>query len=249
MSFSVKDRGRNNEIVAPLGTDRANLRVDVVGNENRIRFEPGAVIHGTKISIRGDGNVLHFGRDATLGSSEGKRPQISIAGNANALLLGARCTFAAEVVIESDEGTIDVGDMTICGKSVFRLVDASTISLGRHCRVGTASQITDGFMHPFFEENGLNTPDIGGHVAIGERVWLKAQVQVFGFSSIGADSVVTAASCVVGALPERCLAGGAPAHVLEEDLRRICNRGRSAIRISGVATGTAQLGDKSGPSC
>lgn len=110
-------------------------------------------------------------------------------------------------------GTLEIGDRVgISGAAIYC---ATGIRIGNDVLLGANCRIYDTDFHPLTALDRLRgNPPLTAPVAIGNQVWLGANVTVLKGVTIGERTVVAAGSVVVTDLPADCLAGGVPAKVI-----------------------------------
>ena len=90
---------------------------------------------------------------------------------------------------------------------------ATSVTLGERCNVAWGVTIMDTDFHVVDADRARMAP-----VAIGDDVWLGADVLILQGSSIGSGTVIGARSVVRGSIPERSLAVGQPAKVVRSNV-------------------------------
>lgn len=142
------------------------------------------------------------------------------------IVVGARCKFRSAVwsnlaginrpcvLATVGEGArLTIGED--CGFSGTVIGAALSVTIGARVMAGVNSMISDTDWHPVDAvaraagDEGATAP-----VAIGDDVWLGANVLVLKGASIGAGSSIAANSVVTGSIPAGVLAGGVPARVI-----------------------------------
>ena len=100
--------------------------------------------------------------------------------------------------------------------NVLELLRDGRLELGEHCMLANGCFVTDADHR--FEDPVVPVPWQGftsrGPTRIGANVWLGANVVVTSGVTIGERCVVGANAVVTHDLPARCVAVGAPAHVV-----------------------------------
>ncbi len=125
----------------------------------------------------------------------------------NAALTPIELTVMDRAVLEIGEGTyINYGTSIAAAKSV---------SIGKHCLIGTYVNITDNNFHQIDPDHRYELPE-SFPVVLADRVWLGTRVIVLPGVTIGEGSVIGAGSVVTHDIPARVLAAGVPAKVIRE---------------------------------
>ena len=136
---------------------------------------------------------------------------------------GSRIIIEDDVVIDSfvkikpagGTGDVLIGRGTVINAGCV-LYTGNGIRIGRHVLIAANCTIAP-TNHAFADatrligEQGFQ-PSRGG-ITIGDGVWIGANTVLVDGATVGAGSVVGAASLVRGDLPERCIALGVPAQV------------------------------------
>jgi acetyltransferase-like isoleucine patch superfamily enzyme len=135
---------------------------------------------------------------------------------AGRLTIGPHAYFEPGVWLTSDTGRIAIGGGSFLNLNVM-IAAVESVSLGEHCMLANGCLVTDG--NHRFDDFDKPVPWQGfttkGPVALGDNVWLGANVVVTSGVTIGRRSVIGANSVVIGDIPEFSIAAGAPAKVLK----------------------------------
>lgn len=112
---------------------------------------------------------------------------------------------------------IHIGTCTYINRNTF--LDAiESLKIGNHCAIGPGCYITDHDHGLDLSVPPLEQPMISKPTKIGDRVWIGANVTILKGVTIGNDTVVGAGSVVTKDLPEKVIAVGVPAKVINERL-------------------------------
>lgn len=108
---------------------------------------------------------------------------------------------------------IYIGASTYINRNTF--LDASeSLTIGQQCAIGPNCYISDHDHDSSMNLPPLEQPLISKPTAIGDRVWLGANVTVLKGVNIGNDAVVGAGSVVTKNIPAGAIAIGNPARVI-----------------------------------
>lgn len=96
-------------------------------------------------------------------------------------------------------------------------IDSLPITIGTRTLIGPGCSFYSG-THPVdpFLRNGLQGPEMGKPIVIGEDCWLGGNVIVLPGVTIGRGSTIGAGSVVTKDVPDYCIAAGNPARVLRK---------------------------------
>lgn len=143
--------------------------------------------------------------------------QIEIPRNFDQIELEAGCSIDRGVVLlcsgeSQTRPKIQIGTGTYINRNTF-LDAAYSLVVGQHCAIGPGCYITD-HDHGCEADLPLEQPLITKPVAIGNRVWIGAQVKILKGVTIGADAVVGAGSVVTKDVPANAIVAGVPAKLI-----------------------------------
>jgi acetyltransferase-like isoleucine patch superfamily enzyme len=153
-------------------------------------------------------------------------PPVNLAAGAAITVAGAgRLVRGEHVVVKRDvtlalQAPLTVGARAFIGRG-SHITCFAGVTLGDDVRFGERVSVHDEnhVFEPLSDRDGRATEYLVAPVAIGDRVWLGANVVVLPGVTIGEDTVVAAGSVVAKDLPAGVLAAGAPATVVRP-LRR-----------------------------
>lgn len=181
------------------------------------RVQPGRVVVGPHSTVRGKG-VWQIDGKLTVGVTG---MPFNIKGDQTALLNDGTFHAAGHVLINRgarvviDSGaTLEIGNGTFV--NAFTIVHATrSIRIGGNCAISWRCEIYDTQYHELHYAD--RRPDRRS-VVIGDHVWIGAGSRILDGTVLGDGCVVAAGSIVSGTFPPRTLLGGAPAHVLRENV-------------------------------
>lgn len=114
------------------------------------------------------------------------------------------------------EGSIAIGENSYLGaNTMIQAVEGFSVKIGKNCRVGsnvrifTLTAVADQDFNNFHSLENKR-----GNVAIGDAVWLGANVVILPGVAIGENAVVGANAVVVRDVPPRAIVGGVPAKLI-----------------------------------
>lgn len=176
-----------NEVMSGWASDLRRLEVWLTHRHCRVEFEGPVRL--------GPGFQLHIPDRGTLVVGPGvdfrRRFYCEISGDGE-VVIGGGTTFTAEAMIQC----------------------ATSIRIGRRCAFGQSTFIVDG-SHQFRDHtrHWSQQPDDHRPITIGDGVLVNTKCTVV--NDIGDRAVVAANSVVTRPVPAYCLAGGAPARIIE----------------------------------
>ena len=133
------------------------------------------------------------------------------------LEIGPQAYFEPGVWLTSDTGHIRIGGGSLLNLDVM-VAALDRVDIGEHCMLANGCLVTDA--NHRYDDPTRPVPWQGfttkGPTVLGDNVWLGANVVVTSGVTIGERCVVGANSVVIGDLPPRTVAVGAPARVVAE---------------------------------
>lgn len=184
-------RGENNSL-RHQDCDFDNVRLDIIGNDNRITFGRYARLRDTTLRLRGSGHRLHIG-----GSCEIEALHLRLLQGGGVFALGPH-SFVLGMDASVFEGTRCV--------------------IGRDCLISRGVVLATGDAHPIMDAATGKRINPSADVIVGDHVWLGLETLLLKGAQVGRGSVVGARAVVTGTLPEGTLAAGNPARVLREGI-------------------------------
>ena len=166
-----------------------------------------------------DGRAVIFARLLQRRATVGRR--VRIYGrphviNGGRIIIGQRVQLVSKPVrtelVALQGGTLEIGEQTFVnyGGSICA---TQSVRIGARCLIGTYAIIIDNDFHHIEPERRYEQPE-SRPIVIGDNVWIGARVIVLPGVTIGDDSCIAAGSVVIGDVPPRSLAAGAPARVI-----------------------------------
>ena len=167
---------------------------------NRVRWGQGWRILGTPIIQRHNNSQICLGDRLILRSWVSSNP---VAPN-HPVFLSTR-TKGADITIGDD-----------CGITGGSIIAEKQITIGDRVLMGANCLIMDTDFHPLDKETRVKQPKSTPNlpVAIGDDVFIGAQVIILKGTTIGKESIIGAGSVVSGEIPANVVAAGNPAVVI-----------------------------------
>jgi acetyltransferase-like isoleucine patch superfamily enzyme len=185
-------------------------RVSVQGQSNRAILD-GVRMVRSRIRVEGSDNHLEIGPGTRLFDSS-----ICVLGNSHRIIIGSDCVLGRlTLLVQSSGCKVSIGDATTSGSVNIDVGEPRlNLIIGRDCMISQDVEIMCGDAHSLNDSSTgrrLNPP---GDVAIGDHVWLAAQVAVLKGATIGEHCTIGFRSTVTAAIPAGSLAVGTPARVI-----------------------------------
>ncbi|WP_306151158.1 acyltransferase [Roseovarius sp. MMSF_3281] len=199
MTIDITDKGKNNRIEIHKSVERSgNLRIEILGNNNRLRIGPKTRLAAGLIEIR---------------------------NHESEMTIGEGCVISGQLRLRADDTRLIIGDQTTMMGAQITLHEAGTIRLGRDCMLSGNITMDVSDMHSILDAKTgtrINPPE---DIEIGDHVWIAQGVQILKGARIGSNCIIGAKSLVSGDTPEGSLAAGVPARVMKSgvtwDRRRL----------------------------
>ena len=193
MALQVDDHGADNWVeIAPADRHALAGRVTFTGSGARLAIGPGCVDTGINLELASHAAVT----------------------------IGARNHLGALVIHACPGARVDVADdIGINGVVRLLLHEPARITIGRGCLLAADIDISVSDMHPIFDVASGARINPAADIVIGDRVWIGARTLVLKGAAIGHDTVIGAASVVLGAVPANCTAAGNPVRVIRSGTR------------------------------
>lgn len=190
--FFEEFSGANEISISPDFLARGSGVIEVKGRRNRVVIgTPGSIGHIT-VRLTGDNNF-------TIGETTWMNEQ----------------TFNMLA-----PGSISIGDHSSFNvRSSFNIHEAANIEIGQHCLLASDVHFSCSPVHKIFDLATGERVNPAGSIHVADRVWIAAQVAVWGGAEIGEGSVVGYGSLVNKAFPANCIVAGTPARVIREGVR------------------------------
>jgi len=207
-----------------------------VSGGNRVEGRP---------TLRGTFELKWAGKGSHIKFSEGVRlvnVVIEINGSNASLEIGPDATVNGLIQLGSDS-EVAIGEKTIfnrrCQLSAW---EGATIKIGRNCLFSNVA-IRTSDMHTIYDLKTGDRLNPAACVEIGENVWAGERVLIYKGVTVGAGSMLGAASVVTKSIPSNCVATGVPARVVRSNIgwRRELSPAtvRPALPAPRVKTGNA----------
>lgn len=167
-----------------------------MGKDNFILIEEGASLHDVTIRIRGNNNLIVFGKECYVG----KNCSFWMEGNNISICIGEKSTFTHSVHFCAQE-------------------DNSKITVGNDCMFSNNIIVRTSDSHPIYNIDTSVRINEAKSVNIGDHVWIAPNSKIMKGVSIGAGTIIGSDSMVTRDIPSNVLAVGHPAKVVKEKIK------------------------------
>jgi acetyltransferase-like isoleucine patch superfamily enzyme len=178
--------GVGNEFQTTGGTFR-NVELDVIGDDDRIRFGPGGVFTNVVIRLRGSGHRIEFGEKC-------------------------RVSRGGMIWFEDENCLLQVGsNTTMVDVHIAVTEPGSRVVIGEDCMLANDIDIRTGDSHAIIDPatgQRLNPP---ADVILGNHVWIAPHVVILKGVRIGDNSIVATGSVVTKSCEPGVILAGNPA--------------------------------------
>lgn len=170
-----------------------------------------------KTKISGVGNFVRIGDGCYV-----NYPEIKIKGRNNRLVIGPLChigpgcTFIMEgnnLEILIEEGCSFNNTVHFCAQE-----DDVCIHIGRDCMFSNHIMLRTSDAHPIYAKDTLNRINPAQSIVFGDHVWVAPDSKILKGVTIGTGSIIGSNTIVTKNIPDNCLAVGAPAKVVRENI-------------------------------
>lgn len=165
------------------------------GSNNRMVVHPDAKLMELTVDFDCDDGYLEIGSCSV--KSKGIMAHIRI-GQSSRVVIG--------------------NDFTCTKRCMISAVEYSEVVIGEDCMIASENEIKTDDSHPIFDVRTGERVNMARSITIGNHVWLARRAVVLGGAEIGDGTVIGYASVVKGAIPNNCIAVGAPARVVKKDV-------------------------------
>ncbi|NNE19169.1 MAG: acyltransferase [Myxococcales bacterium] len=203
------------------GLRRLGSKVTVEGEGNVLDLGK-ARLHGTRIEIRGNHNVIRFHPTCKL-----VNVSFQLLGDDLRVELGERVKISrwGEFLLMGRDAEIRLGHHTTVESARFVAHGGTTLEVGPDCMFAYDVEVRTSDEHSILDAQSDERINPDASVRIGEHVWFGARSVVLKGVRIGNDSVIATGSIVSRDLGAAVVAGGIPAEEIRDgvtwDRRRL----------------------------
>ena len=189
------------------------IDISIAGVDNRLRYYEGIeprVIGNAKINIRGNGNVVDFGKGVILNNFS-----LDIQADACQVLVGDGVRFSGKIIMKiTSNNFLRVGSKTTIGGCSFVVGEGGSISIGDDCMLSWGIDIRNTDSHAIFDINSKRV-NPAKDIVISNHVWVGARATILGGARLGENTVVGIGSVVKGEHEPGVVLVGVPARVVK----------------------------------
>ncbi|MFD5985977.1 acyltransferase [Streptomyces cyaneofuscatus] len=186
---------QGNEIVYDGEVREEKIDIRFKGANNKLVISPEADIKDLLVIFTGNNGQIDIGR--TTKRRAGLRFEL-------------RC---------GHESTIRIGENVGCaGRTFISAVEGVSVTIGADVMFAKNIEVRGDDTHPIFDVRSGKRANVSQSIVVGEHVWIAKHAVVMGGATIGNGSVIGFRSIVTKAIPNNCVAVGAPAKVVKRHI-------------------------------
>ena len=182
-------RGQGNVFDAE-GASLSEVRLDIIGDNNRITIGQGCVLSNVHFRIRGSGHRIEFGANC-------------------------RVSRGAVLWFEDQDGILQVGFGTTMVEVHIAVTENSKVIIGEDCMLANDIDIRTGDSHSVIDTQSGERLNFAGDVIIGRHVWIAPHTVVLKSVTIGENSIIATGTVVTRSCEAGVIIGGNPAKVIK----------------------------------
>jgi len=182
-------RGQGNVFDAK-GASLSEVRVDIIGDDNRITVGPGCMLSNVFFRIRGSGHQIEFGANC-------------------------RVSRGAVLWFEDREGVFQVGSGTTMVEVHIAVTENSKVIIGEDCMFANDIDIRTGDSHSVIDAQTGERLNFAGDVVISRHVWIAPHTVILKGVAIGENSIIATGAVVTKSCESGVIMGGNPAKVIK----------------------------------
>ena len=182
-------RGQGNVFDAE-GASLSEVRLDIIGDNNRIKVGAGCVLSNVYFRIRGSGHQIEFGTNC-------------------------RVSRGAVLWFEDRDGVLQVGSGTTMVEIHIAVTENSKVIIGEDCMFANDIDIRTGDSHSVIDIQTGERLNYPGDVVISRHVWIAPHTVILKGVSIGENSIVATGAVVTKSCEPGVIMGGNPAKAIK----------------------------------
>lgn len=197
LKFKKPISGKNNVIINKGVL--LNVRYDIVGNNNFVEIQKGAVLSDMTIRIRGDNHKL---------------------------MIGENCFYkSGSVWFEDNHCQIEIGQNTSIESAHLAVTEPNKkITIGHECMLSGGIVFRTGDSHSIIDNVTKKRINYAQDIVVGNHVWIGSNSTVLKGVNIEHNSVIGTNSIVTKSIPSHSIAAGIPAKVIKRDIDWVRDR-------------------------
>ena len=182
-------RGQENILMAE-GASLSGVRVDIIGDNNRISIGRGCVLSNVYFRIRGSGHQIEFGENC-------------------------RVSRGAVLWFEDHDGVLRVGPGTTMVEVHVAVTEHSKVIIGEDCMFANDIDIRTGDSHSVIDTQTGERLNYAGDVVISRHVWIAPHTVILKGVAIGENSIIATGAVVTKSCEAGVILGGNPAKTIK----------------------------------
>jgi acetyltransferase-like isoleucine patch superfamily enzyme len=181
-------RGQGNVFDAE-GASLSEVRLDIIGDNNRIKIGSGCALANIHFRIRGSGHLIEFGENC-------------------------RISRGAVLWFEDRDGVLRVGTGTTMVEVHIAVTEKSKVIIGEDCMFANDIDIRTGDSHSVIDMQTGERLNFAGDVVIGRHVWIAPHTVILKGVTIGENSIIATGAVVTKSCDAGVIVGGNPAKAI-----------------------------------
>jgi acetyltransferase-like isoleucine patch superfamily enzyme len=183
--------GKNNQILKYGGLKKVVF--DIIGNNNVIEINKGAVLKNTTIFIRGNNHHFSLGEGAQY-----KGGSISFEEHDCEIIIGAKTTIESAHLAATEPFT--------------------KIEIGEDCMFSRNIEMSTSDAHSILDKTTGKRINPAQNIVIGNHVWLGANAIILKGANIGDHSIIGTHAIATKDIPANSIAAGIPAKIIKSNI-------------------------------
>ena len=182
-------RGQGNVFDAK-SVNLSEVRLDIIGDNNRIRIGAGCVLSNVYFRIRGSGHQIEFGDNC-------------------------RISRGAVLWFEDRAGVLQVGSGTTMVEVHIAVTENSKVIIGEDCMFANDIDIRTGDSHSVMNAQSGERLNYAEDVVISRHVWIAPHTVILKGVTIGENSIIATGAVLTKSCEPGVIMGGNPAKVIK----------------------------------
>jgi acetyltransferase-like isoleucine patch superfamily enzyme len=182
-------RGQGNVFDAK-SVNLSEVRLDIIGDNNRIRIGAGCVLSNVYFRIRGSGHQIEFGDNC-------------------------RISRGAVLWFEDRAGVLQVGSGTTMVEVHIAVTENSKVIIGEDCMFANDIDIRTGDSHSVINAQSGERLNYAEDVVISRHVWIAPHTVILKGVTIGENSIIATGAALTKSCEPGVIMGGNPAKVIK----------------------------------
>ncbi|MGD0876793.1 MAG: acyltransferase [Anaerolineales bacterium] len=182
-------RGQGNVFDAK-SVNLSEVRLDIIGDNNRIRIGAGCVLSNVYFRIRGSGHQIEFGDNC-------------------------RISRGAVLWFEDRAGVLQVGSGTTMVEVHIAVTENSKVIIGEDCMFANDIDIRTGDSHSVINAQSGERLNYAEDVVISRHVWIAPHTVILKGVTIGENSIIATGAVLTKSCEPGVIMGGNPAKVIK----------------------------------